>query len=70
MVIPLIVLTGYGITQSFLWLKSKTKLYGALSIMYLVLSMATNDKFNWQQFIEYIICACGQPQSLILDTRY
>ncbi|RJR24492.1 phospholipid carrier-dependent glycosyltransferase [Candidatus Microgenomates bacterium] len=53
MVIPLIVLAGYGITQSFLWLKSKTKLYGALSIMYLVFFVWNFSFYLHQYYVHY-----------------
>lgn len=49
MVIPLVILTGYGIAQSFFWLKSKTRLYQVLSIMYLVL-FAWNFSYYLHQY--------------------
>lgn len=53
MVIPLIILTGYGITQSFFWLKSKTKLYRVLSIMYLVFFVWNFSYYIHQYYIQY-----------------
>jgi len=53
MVIPLVILTGYGVIQCFCWLKEKTSLYYVLCIMYLGLLIWNLSFYLHQYYVHY-----------------
>jgi len=53
MVIPLVMMTGYGIVQSYFWLKGKSRLYYVLSIMYCGFFIWNFSFYLHQYYVDY-----------------
>jgi len=53
MVVPLVIITGYGIVQSYFWLKEKSKLYFVFCILYFVFYVWNFGYYLHQYYVHY-----------------